>query len=179
MFENAPFIGPAPQLVSILVGLAVLTLGRKLFWLFVGVVGFIVGLSLATEFLQGQPDWLILVIALVAGLIGALLAVFIQKIAVIIAGFVVGGYALIWLLPQLLSLNLEQWGWLIFVVGGILGAILAASLFETALIVLSALAGTLLIIQVTNFSNLIKAVLFIILMTVGIIVQVQTWRTSP
>jgi len=178
MFENGPFIGPGTQLISIVIGLVVLTLGRKLFWLFVGVVGFGVGLSLATKFLQGQPDWVILIIALVVGLVGALLAVFIQKIAVIIAGFLIGGYGLIWLLLQLLNLDFNQWIWLIFFVGGIIGAILVASLFEAALIVLSTLAGTLLIIQVFTFSDLVKAILFIVLITIGIVTQVQMWRGS-
>jgi hypothetical protein len=178
MFDGATFFGPSTQIVSILVGIAVLTLGRKLFWLFVGAVGFAIGLNLATEFFQGQPDWVILVVALVLGLIGALLAIFIQKIAVIIAGFVIGGYGLIWLFLEFSNLGINQWGWLLFIVGGIIGAILAAALFEAALVVLSTLAGALLITQVTNFRPVITAILFIVLMTVGIVVQAQTWRQS-
>lgn len=178
MFDSGPLIGPGSQLISIALGLIVLTLGRKLFWLFVGVVGFWVGLRLTAEFLQGQPEWVILIIALVIGLIGALLAVFIQKIAVIIAGFLIGGYGLTWLLLQPLNFDPNQWMWLVFFVGGILGAILAASLFEVALIVLSTLAGTLVIIQSLALNDLVKAILFILLITVGIIIQVQMWRGS-
>lgn len=178
MFEDATFIGTSTQLIGILIGIAVLAAGRKFFWLFVGTVGFVTGLSLAAEFLPSQPDWLILVIALAVGLIGALLAILVQKIAVVIAGFIVGGYALTWLLVQLLNLNLEQWDWLLFIVGGILGAILAASLFEATLIVLSSLIGALIIIQVVNFNDLVKAILLIVLMAVGVVIQVQTWRGS-
>ena len=178
MLENGPFIGPGTQFISIVVGLVVLTLGRKLFWLFVGVVGFGVGLTLATELLQVQPDWVILIIALMIGLIGALLAVFIQKIAVIIAGFLMGGYGLIWLLTQLLTNDFDQWIWLVFFVGGLIGGILADSLFDAVLIVLSTLAGTLLIIQVLTINDLVKAILFIVLITVGIVIQVNMWRGS-
>jgi hypothetical protein len=46
MAEDFFLTNPGTQIISILVGIAVLTLGRKLFWLAVGVVGFILGLSL-------------------------------------------------------------------------------------------------------------------------------------
>jgi hypothetical protein len=70
-----------------IVGAALLVFGRKLFWLFVAGIGFIAGLNVATSYLKGSPQWLILLLALVAGLIGALLAVFAQSIAIGIAGF--------------------------------------------------------------------------------------------
>ncbi len=179
MFENITFTDPGMQIISILVGIAVLLLGRKLFWLFVGAVGFVIGLGLAVELLKGQPDWMILAAALIMGFIGALLAMFIQKVAVIIAGFVSCGYALIWLV-QLFSLDLDQLLiWLIFIVGGIIGAILVQSLFEVALIVLSSLAGAALITQVTDFNPLVAALLFIGLLVVGIVIQAQMWQEKP
>ena len=92
----------------------------------------------------------------------------------------VGGLGLIWLL-QWLSLDpgylLE---WLIFIIGGLIGAIVIASLFEAALIVLSSLTGAALIVQVvnqaTNFNALIIALLFIVLLAVGIVTQAQMWK---
>jgi hypothetical protein len=89
------------DIARIVVGIALLTLGRKLFWLFVGVAGFVLGFGLATQFLRGQPDWIVLVIALVAGLVGVLLALFLQRLAVGVAGFIAGGYILINLLNAL------------------------------------------------------------------------------
>ena len=41
--------------LNIIAGLAVLFFGRRLFWLFVGGVGFIVGFQIASEVLQGPP----------------------------------------------------------------------------------------------------------------------------
>lgn len=175
MFNQIAFFGPGTQIVSILVGIAVLTLGRKLFWLFVGAAGFVIGLILATQFLKAQPDWVVLVAALVMGFAGALLAVFIQKIAVTVAGFVVGGYALLWVL-QLIQVHTGQWGWFIFIVGGIAGALLALTLFEAALITLSTLAGATLIVQATHFRPLIAAVLFIVLVLAGLTIQIQSWQ---
>jgi hypothetical protein len=163
------------QLIFILIGLVILTLGRKLFWLLVGTVGFLVGLVLAAQWLSEQPDWVILVAALLGGIVGALLAIFVQKIAVSIAGFVVGGWALIWLLESF-NLDLGQWQWLLAIVGGIIGLILAISLFEAALIVMSVLVGTILIVQVTKLDALIAALLFLALIVLGIVVQVKMWQ---
>lgn len=175
MFGDATTVGPMAQLIFILTGLVILTLGRKLFWLLVGTVGFLVGLVLAAQWLSEQPDWVILVAALLGGIVGALLAIFVQKIAVSIAGFVVGGWALIWLLESF-NLDLGQWQWLLAIVGGIIGLILAISLFEAALIVMSVLVGTILIVQVTKFDALIAALLFLALIVLGIVVQVKMWQ---
>ena len=62
------------DVIGVLAGIALLVLGRKLFWLFVGVVGFVAGAALATQLFEIQPDWLVIVFALGAGLLGALLA---------------------------------------------------------------------------------------------------------
>ncbi|MBI1881882.1 MAG: hypothetical protein HYR94_27220, partial [Chloroflexi bacterium] len=166
---------PGVQIVSILVGIAVLIAGRRLFWLFVGAVGFVVGLSLAFQLLTDQPTWVILVAASILGLIGIVAAIFVQTAAVGIAGFLIGGYALVWLL-QRFGLALGEWGWLIYIIAGILGAILALYLFETALVILSSLAGATLIVQATHFDALVTAILFIILLVAGILIQTKTGR---
>lgn len=41
--------------VSVALGLLLLFLGRKLFWVFVGVFGFLAGVQIATRVAQGQP----------------------------------------------------------------------------------------------------------------------------
>jgi hypothetical protein len=69
--------------------------------------------------------------------------------------------------------------WVVFVIGAIIGAIIIALLFEAALIALSSLTGAALITQVINqafqFDALIIAVIFVVLLAVGIIVQAQMW----
>jgi len=42
--------------VSVALGLLLLFLGRKLFWVFVGVFGFLAGVQIAAGGAQGQPD---------------------------------------------------------------------------------------------------------------------------
>ena len=88
--------------VTLIVGLAVLLLGRRLFWLFVGAAGFAVGLHVAPAVLNG-PEWLMVVVALVLGILGAVLAIFFQWLAIGLAGIVVAALAL-WLLDPILIL---------------------------------------------------------------------------
>ncbi len=75
------------DLLRVMVGVAMLTLGQKLFWLFVGGIGFVYGIHIAAQFFHGQSDWIVIVIALLAGLLGALIAIFLQNVAVWLAGF--------------------------------------------------------------------------------------------
>ena len=70
------------NLIFIAAGILLLFLGRKLFWLFVAVVGFLLGLTYAPQLLSNQPQSVILTISLITGLLGALLAALLQKLAV-------------------------------------------------------------------------------------------------
>lgn len=162
----------AIQISSIVMGLAVLTLGRKLFWLVVGVAGFITGLMVVARLMNDQPDGVILVVAIVAGLIGAGLAIVVQKVAVGLAGLLLGGAATISLL-DLAGAASEPWSWLVVLIGAGLGLGLALALLEPALVILSALAGAILITQAVNLSPLATLSLFVILLAAGIIIQMK------
>jgi hypothetical protein len=178
MFEAIDISNPMIQAFSILLGIIVLVIGRKLFWLTVGAVGFVIGLGLALQFVADQPAWITLGIALLVGAIGAIVAIVVQRLAVGIAGFLMGAYALLWLLQEF-NPDLGQWEWLALLVGGIIGSILVSSLFDLALILLSSLAGATLIVQVTNFEPLITAVLFFVLLILGIVVQTKALNPQP
>jgi len=174
MIENIDLANPAVQIISVLLGIVVLVIGRRLFWLTVGAIGFIIGLGLALDFFANQTGLALLIIGLIAGGIGAMLAILLQKIAVSIIGFIMGGYSISWIVLEMLELNFDQWEWLLFIVGGIIGAILVAYLFELALIILSSLIGATMILQVTNFNPLITAGLFFVLFIIGLAAQSQS-----
>ncbi len=165
--------------LKVLLGIVALTLGRRLFWPFVGAVGFVAGIALADRFLEGQPDWMILGIALAAGLVGALLAVFLQRLAFGLAGFIGGGDIAINLLG-VLGWETGPIPWLPFLTGGIIGLMLVAAVFDLALIILSSLVGAALIVEATRFGPQITAFLFAILLVVGIMIQTGLMRrTKP
>src|SRR5262249_50294989 len=106
-----------------------------------------------------------LIVAVVAGLIGAVLAIFLQKLAIAIAGFVAGAYAVTLLLPAL-NLNLGDLAWLLSIVGGVIGAVFGVVIFDWALIILSAFTVEILTSQpvpIPAFSpNIVPLILFVI-----------------
>lgn len=157
--------------VNILVGAVLLLFGRRLFWLFVGGVGFIVGFDLATSALQGQPEWVILLIAVAVGVIGIIASIFLQRIVVGIAGFFAGGYFLSTLAVTALHMNQQGVQWVAFIIGGILGAILTMMLLDPALIIMSSLAGATAISQNIPVDPMTKNMIFIGLLIFGIVVQ--------
>ena len=161
-------------ILNVLVGFALLFFGRKVFWLFVAGAGFVAGMSLAASTFNG-PEWLSITIGLVIGLIAALLAVFVQHFAIGLAGFLAGGYIAIQTLPML---NLEGgWiSWAAFIVGGIIGVILVGAFLDWALIILSSLAGSSLLTEAIGLRHWLDALVFIILIAIGISYQARELR---
>src|SRR6476659_9075968 len=77
--------------LSVVIGAVILLFGRKLFWLCVAAIGFAAGIELAPMIMHEPTPLLALTVALVLGFIGALLALFVQKVAIAAAGFLAGG----------------------------------------------------------------------------------------
>ena len=111
------------NIFTIIIGLTVLFFGRKLFWVFVGYMGFIAGFHYVTQILAISSGSIVFLIALGAGIIGALLALFLQHAAILVSGFIAGGYLAIHLFT-LFSANPGELIWLVSIIGGILGAVL-------------------------------------------------------
>jgi hypothetical protein len=156
---------------NIIVGLALLILGKKLFWLFVAAIGFIGASDMTARYFSGLPDWQILIVAAVAGLLGALLAIFFQKVAILLVGFYAGGYLAVSLFSMLNMAPPSALPWALFVIGGLLGAVLLYLLFDWTLVVLSSLAGAAFISQTIQMSVVPPAILLAVLFLAGIIIQ--------
>jgi Domain of unknown function (DUF4203) len=167
---------PIP-ILSALIGVVVLFFGRKLFWLCVAAVGFAAGVEIAPHLVSEPSNLLALSIALVFGLIGALLAIFLQKIAIAVFGFL-GGGKLAGAIAAAFFVEHAQYSGIIFVIGGIIGAILLLTLFDWALIVLSSLVGAHLIQSTIVLPPSGSTILFIGLAAVGILVQTTALRGS-
>ncbi len=165
------------NILNIIGGALLLGLGRRIFWFFVAAVGFYIGLQGANRFLNVQPGWLSILIALAVGLIGALLAIFFQRALIGISGFFAGVLIASSLL-SLFGLQVKGWEWLIVLIGGILGAVLMSLLFETALIVLSSLAGAVLIVQGFNLAGLLALIVGVVLFGLGVSFQSRLNRRS-
>src|SRR5205809_1723497 len=81
---NVPHVPPewVPWL-GVALGLVVLLFGRALYWAFVAIVGFFVGMELAANWpwLNQQEQWVQLLVALGCGILGAIVGVLIQRLA--------------------------------------------------------------------------------------------------
>src|SRR5437763_16856764 len=91
MVVQNPSMHFSVAIVGALIGIAILFFGRKLFWLCVAAVGFAVGVEIAPRLVNEASSLLALVIALVFGVLGALLALFLQIVAIAVLGFLAGG----------------------------------------------------------------------------------------
>jgi Domain of unknown function (DUF4203) len=160
---------PVPQ---VLVGLALVLFGRKLFWLFVGVVGFLAGMRFGAQLVTGQSEIVILAIAIGVGLLAALLAIVLQRVAVALAGGLAGGM-LAMQLAVMLGVKADSAGWIFFVIGAVLAAILVSAVFDWALIILSALIGASIVSNVLPVDPAVRLIGVIILFVVGVIVQAK------
>jgi hypothetical protein len=157
-------------LIEALLGAGLILFGRRLFWFVVAGTGFAIGVELMSRYLQSLPTWEALLLALGAGLVGAVLAIFLQQVAIALLGFIGGAYILIHLL-DLLGDPLRTPAWLNGLIGGILGVILIYLLFEWALILLSSLVGSSMITQAFQLHNLIGVLVYIALLVIGVVVQ--------
>lgn len=164
------------QWINILVGAVLLLFGRQLFWLFVGCIGFIVAFDMAGGLFQGQSQLVIFLIAVGVGLVGAMAAVFLERLVVGIAGFFAGGYFLSAFAVAMLHNHQPAIQWIAYAIGGIFGAILTILLLDPALVLLSSLAGATAISQNVPLNQSDKGILFIALLIFGIIAQALQYR---
>ncbi len=161
--------------IRVIIGGLVLVLGRKLFWLFVAATGFAAGLAISTQLLHLRPEWVSLLVGLAVGVVGALLAVFVQRLAIGLAGFLAGAYIAV-SLATALGVTSTVAVWIILIIGGIIGAALIATVFDWALIGLSALAGAVLIVEGLRLQGGTMLWVGALLLAVGVIIQAALQR---
>jgi hypothetical protein len=162
-------------IVGALIGIVVLFFGRKLFWLCVAAVGFLAGVELAPHLVNEPSPLLLLAVALVLGLLGALLAFLLQKVAIAVVGFLAGG-KLAGAIAAAFFVHYTQYSTIVFVVGGILGSILILVVFDWALIVVSSLIGAHLIKNAIVLPPSGSTIVFLGLSIIGILVQAASLR---
>ncbi len=167
----------AAAVVSLLVGLCLLIFGRKLFWLTGAAIGFVVTMAFAQQFLGGSSSTLHVIIAVVAGLLGAAVALFVQRAAIFILGFLAGGFFLMNITGNV-SAGIPVHTWIFFVIGGVLGALIVSFLFEWALIVVSSLAGSVLVTHALDPERSGGSLLVAVLCAVGVLIQARLKGTG-
>ena len=161
--------------VPIVIGGLLLLFGRKLFWLYIAACGFAVGLTMVTRIFSVQPEWLALLIGLGAGVLGALLAVFFQRLAIGVGGFLAGAFIAV-TIARGVGIEGGASFWVTFVLGGIVGAMLMVMLFDWGLIALSCLLGSSLIVPVLQLPRTSAFVVWVGLFGLGVAAQAAMIR---
>jgi len=157
------------EILIVILGFALIFLGRKIYWLLASAVGFMLGLLIAEQYFKGQPEKM-LVFGLACAVLSGLLAVLFRKFGIFISGFVAGGYFSIRLIDLFVP-DLSFYIWIIFIAGGLLCAVLLMSIFEWTLMIMSSGAGAFLVVKGLSPSLYLAIVLFIALFFLGIIFQ--------
>jgi hypothetical protein len=158
--------------IYIIIGLLLVFVGRGLFWLFVACIGFASGYHYAQQILAIHSPLTVLIISLAAGGLAAIIAIFFQKAAILMAGFAAGGYVVLSLIHQLVGMS-AQMSWLPYIIGGIIGAVILYFVFDWALIILSTLTGATLIVQMAAFDPWVEMALFFALVVAGMVFQAK------
>ncbi|MDX1600848.1 MAG: DUF4203 domain-containing protein [Anaerolineales bacterium] len=166
---------PLTTALRFLFGAALITVGRRLYWFFVAAVGFLVGLRAAGALFEHAPNWMVLALAVLTGLLSAGLAVLLQRFGVALAGLLAGLLAANALLGYL-DIGTVSWAWVVYLVAGILGAVLLSVLFDWALIVLSSLVGAAMMVQAVEPTSPWNAILFLTALLLGVFIQGNAFR---
>lgn len=156
-------------LVQAALGVILLFFGRKLFWLFVAVVGFLVGMQFATMVVPAGQAMMVLLAAVLLGLLGAVLAVLFQRLAILLAAGAAGG-----LFCMQLALKFgsgEPLSYAAFAVGAMICAVVALVIFDWALIAMSALTGASMIAGAFVAESTAYLLVWAVLVAIGVIVQ--------
>ena len=127
-------------------------------------------IEFAGALLADQPKWVMLVIGLGTGLLGALLAILAKRIAFALAGFYAGAYLAL-IAAHSFGPGGDSTLW--FAAGGVIGAVLAALIMDWAIIVLTSLVGAGAIVDAAAMGQTTGALVFVVLTVVGTVVQAR------
>lgn len=153
-----------------LLGVILLVAGRKLYWFFSAVAGMIAGIYLGSVVLDASSQGWQIAFAVIGAVVGAVLAVGLQKLAIGLVGFVAGGYGATFLW-QTLGLPDGRIELLPFILGGILASVLVVIAFEYGLIALTSWGGATLISRELDLNGWLGAAVFFGLIIAGVVIQ--------
>jgi len=127
-------------LILLLGGLAVAFAGRRLLTLAIAFAGFLLFYNIVVFFMPNQGGWTPLIIAAIGGVIGAWLAMKFLKIFLYIMGFIFIGNAA-WALAGFFGVDSTLIRMVVYLVGGLIGMGLVRFMYDTAIVVITALGG--------------------------------------
>lgn len=159
------------EIYNIIIGLILLGFGRKLFWLFIGIAGFLFGMEITGMFFADQPQGLQLAMAIGLGCLGALLAMLAQRVAFTVGGFMAGVF-LAFRASQFFTVPDHTTMLLVIILGaGVIGALGATLIMNQAITILACLVGAGAIVGELPLEPALKLVVLVILTVAGFLLQ--------
>lgn len=174
LLQLSPF-----EWLQIALGVVLLVVGRRFFWLALAGLGFAAGLYLADQLVSASNPETRLIVALVAGLVGGFVALAAQKLAVGAAGFILGAWGTAEVLGRFGTQSFREAGlsdlgfWIIPLafVGGLIGLLVAGKLFSAVLVLASSWAGASLVVGPLELATSWRTWTWIGLVVAGIVIQ--------
>lgn len=154
----------------IVLGILMLIAGRRFFWFFVGATGFVAGFTCGKEIFGLESLQTLFIAASILGIIGIVFALFMQGIAIGIAGFLAGSYVTFSLLPSFGEFSPEL-TWFIVLIGGVVGVVFSILVVNWMLIFLSSVTGAAIIVHYISPESWVKPAIWMMLSVAGIIIQ--------
>ena len=157
-------------------GLISLLFGRRFFWLFLAIVGFIGGFFFGALLFPDSGAIIHILLGLVLGVVGALLSQVAPVAIAAIIGFFAGGFTLLSLVKILVD-PAGFFTFLIVLIGGAIGVFLVVKFFDLALVILSSMAGATALTSLGNelvsMNNVVQLIVYVVLAILGIAFQLS------
>lgn len=165
------------HIYNIIAGVVLLLFGRKLFWLFLGIAGFLIGMKIAPMFFGDEPRWIQLSIAVGTGCLGAIVAILAQRLAFALGGFFAGMYLALGV-GHFFALADANTTLFMALGGGIIGAIIATLIMDTAITLLVCLVGAGAIVGEFQLGPAMHILVFLLLTGAGFVFQEKLWPSA-
>lgn len=157
-------------------GVIALLFGRRVFWLFIMVVGFLAGFIVGKALFPEASVIVNLLTGLALGILGTLLSKFLPVVITAIFGFIIGGAVLVGLVKLFTPIN-HMVLIILFALGGLISVILTIKLFDLSLVILSSISGASILAswgsEMLAYSNVTQTIIFAVLAIIGIVVQLS------
>lgn len=166
------------MLFQLITGGLLLVAGKKLYWFFVGTLGALAGLFVSETFFHPQSMADRILVAVGIGAAFAILALILQRIMIGVAGFIAGGYLGVALIDAL-QLPVEEYRWVVFILGGLIGIMIVKMLFDFSLVIISSAAGAILITRAIQMDGAKSLIILLVLIIAGVVVQSVRGKPKP
>jgi len=160
------------------IGFLLLIAGNQLKWLYVGGTSFILADFVATQYNLVVSEMNRLMVSFTSSVIGVMMFYYFTRIIMIVISFLTGGYVLLFL-PRLLGWNISWSPTLIFIISGSIAAVLTFYWSTFAIILLTILGGTTLVLQNFSFGNISNQAMALVLVVVGLTAQFILQQYAP